>query len=45
MQLRDDFATHISELHNPIDRPYSKEIDQKVVREHEDVEHLNQEIR
>jgi hypothetical protein len=23
MQLRDDFATHVSELHNPIDRPYT----------------------
>ncbi|MGO2125831.1 DUF6708 domain-containing protein [Psychrobacter sp.] len=44
MQLRDDFATHISELHNPIDRPYSKEIDQKLFEEVEDVEHLNQEI-
>ena len=27
MQLRDDFATHLSKLHNPIDRPYTASID------------------
>ena len=27
MQLRDDFATHIRELNDPLERPYSKNID------------------
>ena len=44
MQLRNDFATHISELNNPIERPYSKNIDRKLFEKTEDVEHLNQEI-
>ena len=44
MQLRDDFAKHISELHNPIERPYSKEIDNKLFNNIKDVEHLNKEI-
>lgn len=44
MQLRDDFAKHVSELHNPIERPYSKEIDNKLFNNIKDVEHLNKEI-
>ena len=44
MQLRDDFATHISELHSPLERPYSKDIDIKLFNSIESVEHLNKEI-
>ncbi|WP_201512426.1 DUF6708 domain-containing protein [Psychrobacter alimentarius] len=44
MQLRDDFAKHISELHNPIDRPYTASIDKSLLENIEDVEHLNKEI-
>ncbi|WP_367110941.1 DUF6708 domain-containing protein [uncultured Psychrobacter sp.] len=44
MQLRDDFATHISELHNPIDRPYTASIDRRLLESTEDIEHLNKEI-
>lgn len=41
MQLRDDFAKHISELHNPIDRPYSEKINKKLLDNVESVQHLN----
>lgn len=44
MQLRDDFAKHISELHNPIDRPYTASIDKSLLKNTEDIEHLNKEI-
>ena len=44
MQLRDDFAKHISELHNPIDRPYTASIDKSLLENTEDIEHLNKEI-
>ena len=44
MQLRDDFAKHISELHNPIDRPYTTSIDKSLLESTEDIEHLNKEI-
>ena len=44
MQLRDDFATHIRELNDPLERPYSKNIDHKLFEKIEDVEHLNKEI-
>ncbi|MGP5064235.1 hypothetical protein ACTXIZ_08650 [Psychrobacter celer] len=44
MQLRDDFAKHISELHNPIDRPYTTSIDKRLLESTEDIEHLNKEI-
>lgn len=44
MQLRDDFAKHISELHNPIDRPYTASIDKSLLENIEDVEHLNKEV-
>ncbi|MGM8908691.1 hypothetical protein ACS8FB_01035 [Psychrobacter sp. 1U1] len=44
MQLRDDFAKHISELHNPIDRPYTASIDKSLLESIEDIEHLNKEI-
>ena len=44
MQLRDDFSTHISELHNPIDRPYIASIDKSLLKSTEDIEHLNKEI-
>ncbi|MBE0446036.1 DUF6708 domain-containing protein [Psychrobacter sp. FME5] len=44
MQLRDDFATHVSELHNPIDRPYTASIDKSLLESTEDIEHLNKEI-
>lgn len=44
MQLRDDFAKHISELHNPIDRPYTASIDKSLLESTEDIEHLNKEI-
>ena len=45
MQLRDDFAKHISELHNPIDRPYTASIDKSLLKNTEDVKHLNKEIQ
>ena len=45
MQLRDDFAKHISELHNPIDRPYTASIDKSLLETTEDIEHLNKEIQ
>lgn len=38
MQLRNDFAKHISELHNPIDRPYTASIDKSLLENIEDVE-------
>ena len=44
MQLRDDFAKHISELHNPIDRPYTASIEKDLLETTEDIEHLNKEI-
>ncbi|MGP4120762.1 hypothetical protein ACT3N8_13195 [Psychrobacter aquimaris] len=44
MQLRDDFTQHISELHNPIDRPYTASIDKSLLENTEDIEHLNKEI-
>ncbi len=44
MQLRDDFAKHISELNNPIDRPYTTSIDKSLLESTEDIEHLNKEI-
>ncbi|MBF0658445.1 hypothetical protein IPZ60_06805 [Psychrobacter sp. NG25] len=44
MQLRDDFAQHISELHNPIDRPYTASIDKSLLKSTEEIEHLNKEI-
>lgn len=44
MQLRDDFAKHISELHNPIDRPYTASIDKSLLENTEEIEHLNKEI-
>ncbi|MDE0490900.1 hypothetical protein NK638_04995 [Psychrobacter sp. A3] len=44
MQLRNDFATHISELNNPIDRPYTTSIDKSLLESTEDIEHLNKEI-
>lgn len=31
MQLRNDFATHISELNNPIERPYTTSIDKRLL--------------
>ena len=45
MQLRDDFAIHISELNDPLERPYSKGVDNKLFDNIEDVEHLNKEIQ
>ncbi len=44
MQLRDDFSKHISELHNPIDRPYTISIDKSLLESTEDIEHLNKEV-
>ncbi|WP_352258551.1 hypothetical protein [Psychrobacter sp. TB55-MNA-CIBAN-0194] len=45
MQLRDDFATHISELNNPIERPYSQPIDKTLLNDNEDdISYLNREI-
>ncbi|MGP5658573.1 hypothetical protein, partial [Psychrobacter celer] len=44
MQLRNDFATHISELNNPIERPYTTSIDKSLLESTEDIEHLNKEI-
>lgn len=44
MQLRDDFATHLSKLHNPIDRPYTASIDKSLLKSTEEIEHLNKEI-
>lgn len=44
MQLRDDFATHISELNDPLERPYSKNTNHKLFEQVEDIEHLNKEI-
>lgn len=44
MQLRDDFAKHISELNDPLERPYSKGIDNELFKNIEDIEHLNKEI-
>ena len=44
MQLRDDFAKHISELNDPLERPYSKDIDYKLFDNIGDVQHLNKEI-
>lgn len=37
MQLRDDFAKHTSELNDPLERPYSKDIDYKLFDNIEDV--------
>lgn len=45
MQLRDDFAKHISELNNPLERPYSKGIDTSLLQSIDDIEHLNKEIQ
>ena len=45
MQLRDDFAKHISELHNPIERPYTASIGKNLLENSEDIEHLNKEIQ
>ena len=45
MQLRDDFAIHISELNDPLERPYSKGVDNKLFDSIEDVEHLSKEIQ
>lgn len=45
MQLRDDFATHISELNDPLERPYSKNIDTSLLESIDDIEHLNKEIQ
>lgn len=47
MQLHNDFATHISELDNPIDRPYSQPIDKKLLTDSDnidDINYLNKEI-
>ena len=44
VQLHSDFAEHISELDNPIDRPYSQPIDKDLLTQEEDIEHLNKEI-
>ena len=44
MQLRDDFAKHISELHNPIDRPHTTNVDKSLLESTKDIEHLNKEI-
>ena len=44
MQLRDDFAKHISELNDPLERPYSEEIDKNLLSHVEDIQHLNKEI-
>ncbi len=45
MQLRNDFATHISELNNPIERPYSQPIDKTLLNDYEsDISYLNREI-
>lgn len=45
MQLRNDFAKHISELNNPIERPYSQPIDKTLLSDHEnDIDYLNREI-
>ena len=45
MQLRNDFATHISELNNPIERPYSQPIDKTLLNDNEDdISYLNREI-
>ena len=45
MQLRDDFAKHISELNNPLERPYSKGIDTSLLQSIDDIKHLNKEIQ
>ncbi|MBH0085455.1 hypothetical protein I6E84_04395 [Psychrobacter sp. SCQQ22] len=44
MQLRDDFAQHISELNDPLERPYTASIDKSLLKNTEDIEHLNKEI-
>ena len=44
MQIRDDFAKHISELNDPLERPYSEKINKKLLDNVEDVQHLNKEI-
>jgi len=48
MQLHNDFAAHISELDNPIDRPYSQPINKKLLTDSEnidDINYLNKEIQ
>ena len=45
MQLRDDFSKHISELNNPLERPYSKDIDTSLLKNIDDINHLNKEIQ
>ena len=40
MQLRDDFAKHISELNDPLERPYSKDIDNSLLQSIDDISHL-----
>ena len=45
MQLRDDFSKHISELNNPLERPYSRDIDTSLLKNIDDINHLNKEIQ
>ncbi|WP_201512075.1 hypothetical protein [Psychrobacter alimentarius] len=45
MQLRDDFAKHISELNDPLERPYSKGIDTSLLQSIDDINHLNKEVQ
>lgn len=45
MQLRDDFAKHTSELQEVLESPYSSKIDKALLKDSEDIEHLNKEIQ
>lgn len=40
MQLHNDFATHIRELYNPIDRPYSQPIDKKLLTDSDTIDDI-----
>ena len=45
MQLRDDFAKHISELNEPLERPYTQPIGNTLLNDHKsDIGYLNREI-
>lgn len=45
MQLHNDFATHISELNEPLERPYTQPIEKTLFNDHKsDISYLNREI-
>ncbi|WP_227430092.1 DUF6708 domain-containing protein [Psychrobacter sp. I-STPA6b] len=44
MQLHTDFATHISELEQPLARPYSEPIDSSLLDSQADIQYLNKEV-